>query len=246
MRDILILLVAFLLAVSTVSAGYGGCNWNGRAGTCMDYRSCRGQSTTLNLCPGNSAIRCCVSAPAPAPAPASYGGCNWGGRAGTCMDYRSCKGQSTTLNLCPGSSAIRCCVAGAAPAPAPAPSSGAQTKRDCIGRVALSRAGPRSLGWCARYVADAIQACGINVARMPTAVQYGQNLINVGFRQVAGSPWVKGDVRVINAYRGGNPAGHIEIWTGSIWVSDFRQTDEWAGPGYRAAKPAYRQYRFGA
>ncbi|GJK84389.1 hypothetical protein GT695_00415 [Citrobacter amalonaticus] len=29
----------------------------------------------------------------------------------------------------------------------------------------------------------------------------------------------------------------------SEWYSDFRQRDMWAGPGYRAAKPAYIIYR---
>jgi len=35
-----------------------------------------------------------------------------------------------------------------------------------------------------------------------------------------------GDIRVIQPISG-HPHGHMQIYTGSGWVSDFKQTDQW-------------------
>ncbi|EHC85258.1 putative cytoplasmic protein [Salmonella enterica subsp. enterica serovar Senftenberg str. A4-543] len=52
-----------------------------------------------------------------------------------------------------------------------------------------------------------------------------------------------GDVIIIQPYAGGNPSGHMAIYDGADWYSDFKQRDMWAGPGYRAARPSYTIYR---
>ena len=53
----------------------------------------------------------------------------------------------------------------------------------------------------------------------------------------------KGDVVVIQNDAGGDSAGHIAMYDGLQWVSDFKQRDIWAGPGYRKAHPAMQGYR---
>lgn len=52
-----------------------------------------------------------------------------------------------------------------------------------------------------------------------------------------------GDVVVIQPHKGGSKEGHIAMYTGSAWVSDFRQRDLWGGPGYRKHKPTAVVYR---
>lgn len=39
---------------------YATCTYDGEAGVCIDYRECKGESTTENLCPGPDNIQCCV------------------------------------------------------------------------------------------------------------------------------------------------------------------------------------------
>ncbi len=53
----------------------------------------------------------------------------------------------------------------------------------------------------------------------------------------------KGDVAVIQPYSGGDPNGHIAMYDGTQWVSDFAQRDLWGGPGYRKHKPDCVIYR---
>ena len=40
-----------------------------------------------------------------------------------------------------------------------------------------------------------------------------------------------------------SPAGHMQMFDGSVWISDFKQNGFWAGPGYRTHKPAFKIYR---
>jgi len=53
----------------------------------------------------------------------------------------------------------------------------------------------------------------------------------------------KGDVAVIQPYDGGNPNGHITMYDGNQWVSDFKQRDIWGGAGYRKHRPDCVIYR---
>jgi len=107
-----------------------------------------------------------------------------------------------------------------------------------------------SLGRCASYVRQAIAAGGIVIPRGPAvelAKNYGPVLRTRGFVEVSASDLItprKGDIAVIQSYPGGNIAGHITMYNGQRWVSDFRQNDMWSGPGYRRNKPAYKVYRW--
>jgi hypothetical protein len=42
----------------------------------------------------------------------------------------------------------------------------------------------------------------------------------------------------------GSTAGHVAAYNGKYWISDFIQTDFWAGPDYRTEKPHYAVYRY--
>lgn len=53
----------------------------------------------------------------------------------------------------------------------------------------------------------------------------------------------KGDIAVIQPYSGGDPNGHIAMYDGTQWVSDFTQRDLWGGPSYRKHKPDCVIYR---
>ena len=48
---------------------------------------------------------------------------------------------------------------------------------------------------------------------------------------------------MIQPYKGGDPNGHITMYDGEDWLSDFVQRDMWGGPGYRENKPNCIIYR---
>ena len=120
-------------------------------------------------------------------------------------------------------------------------------------------------GKCAHYVANAVeQGGGLPATSRPQdAKNFGSWLENNNFSPVAswdGQPsssisqngYVSdytpqaGDVAVIQPYDGGNPSGHMDMYNGSQWVSDFRQQDIWGGKGYRTQQPSYVIYRYGS
>jgi len=81
----------------------------------------------------------------------------------------------------------------------------------------------QSTGMCARYVRLAIAAGGINIARTEDAKDYGYALRQAGFTEYsdASSPR-RGDVIVIQPAPG-HPHGHMAIYDGANWISDFTQ-----------------------
>jgi len=105
---------------------------------------------------------------------------------------------------------------------------------------------PASIGMCAKFVRLAIEAGGLRLDDHPVdAKEYGPCLKQADFVELPMTDYQpeKGDVVVIQNYPGGNPSGHIAMYTGRQWISDFRQRDIWAGPGYRANKPPIAVYR---
>ena len=112
-----------------------------------------------------------------------------------------------------------------------------------------------SLGKCALYVRRALQYGG-GLKNLETPIsgfvkEYGPYLERVGFHKLSPRPQPdydaqKGDVVVIQNHPDGHEAGHIAIFNGSHWVSDFVQPQKenlWPGPGYRREKPDYEVYR---
>lgn len=97
---------------------------------------------------------------------------------------------------------------------------------------------------CATYVRHALHAGGVDTTGVRLAKDYGPALESAGFIATgSGQTLLAGDIIVIQPYPGGNRAGHIAIYDGSNWYSDFRQHDMWAGPGYRANRPPHKIYR---
>jgi hypothetical protein len=105
-------------------------------------------------------------------------------------------------------------------------------------------------GKCAKFVRKALEAGGAYVTpNTQSAKDYGPILLQIGFREIEVKDpdsfrFVKGDVMVMQPYTNGNINGHVAGYNGSKWISDFVQTDFWAGPGYRAERPAYVVYRY--
>lgn len=106
-----------------------------------------------------------------------------------------------------------------------------------------------SQGRCARYVREAIEAGGLTIPlpRPVYAKDYAPSLEAIGFVEVAAEGYSAqtGDVAVIQP-PSGRTEGHIQMFNGSIWVSDFKQrSDIYPGPAYRNEAVAYRIFRHG-
>ncbi|MBS0425483.1 MAG: CHAP domain-containing protein [Proteobacteria bacterium] len=103
-----------------------------------------------------------------------------------------------------------------------------------------------SQGQCAKYVRQAIEAGGVTIPNRPLyAKDYGPKLMELGFKKIgsAGYSPQKGDIVVLQPPKG-QSAGHIQIYNGKIWESDFKQSgDIYPGPTYRKEKVAYEIYR---
>lgn len=84
-----------------------------------------------------------------------------------------------------------------------------------------------STGRCALYVRKALQAAGYEFTPNPSAYQYATRgtLANAGFVKISNNtPPQVGDVVVFDR-SAKHRHGHIQIFDGSNWVSDFRQSD---------------------
>lgn len=84
-------------------------------------------------------------------------------------------------------------------------------------------AGKDSTGYCARYVNAALAKAGYKV-NGGHAYQYPEmSLIPAGFKQIPlDSPRCKGDVMCWTRTKK-HKYGHVQIWVGDHWVSDFHQ-----------------------
>lgn len=103
-----------------------------------------------------------------------------------------------------------------------------------------------SQGLCARYTREAIEAGGLALQRVLFARDYGAPLEAVGFTKrlepVPGG-YMAGDVVVIQGFAE-SPEGHMAMFDGRNWVSDFPQRELYPGPVYRIKRPKYVIYRF--
>ncbi len=108
-----------------------------------------------------------------------------------------------------------------------------------------ANAGARSQGHCLRSVREAVQAGGGNTGSTLSARDFGPNLERAGFSSVAdhrsaGYSPQRGDVAVFQAVPG-HPHGHIAMYNGDRWVSDYRQDSFYANQAYRSGSwTAYR------
>jgi hypothetical protein len=104
---------------------------------------------------------------------------------------------------------------------------------------------------CAAAVADAIAAGGIAIVRTTHAKNFGPRLVEAGFAELE-ADWImdvggvmQGDIAVIQPYNGGT-SGHMQMYGGTQWISDFKQNSSEFYPGYeyRTDKPPYKFYRY--
>ncbi|BDW93455.1 hypothetical protein MACH07_22870 [Flagellimonas marinaquae] len=111
-------------------------------------------------------------------------------------------------------------------------------------------------GQCARKVREALNSGGLDTSDRPiypidgpnstySAKNYSQYLPTKGFSEVSSENYVPmaGDIVVIQSYTGGSVHGHIQMYNGEEWVSDFVQNDFWPGSGYKKNKPSYNIFR---
>ena len=140
------------------------------------------------------------------------------------------------------------------------PASGCMDREKAVQHL-KDNAQEKSTGKCARHVRQAIEAGGVALdaaTRPVSAKDYGPYLEKHGFSEITNTKDYKpqkGDVMVIDGFDDvkdengkvkfkGSSHGHIQMWDGEEWVSDFRQGDNsYPGPGYRAAKPTIHVYR---
>lgn len=98
---------------------------------------------------------------------------------------------------------------------------------------------------CARYVRLAIAAGGCPTFLHPaSADKYDVFLPKLGFKEIIQSPYVPqlGDIIVIKA-TGTHVDGHIAMFNGKQWISDFKQRDMFGGKTYRQKGIEYHLYR---
>ncbi|WP_205965188.1 CHAP domain-containing protein [Paraburkholderia flava] len=107
-----------------------------------------------------------------------------------------------------------------------------------------SHAEPVSHGWCARYVREAIAAGGVEVMQTAAARDYGPPLMSAGFYRVLSPAYpIKGDVVVIQPIPH-HPYGHMAMFDGNIWISDFKQYHGfYPSQSYRDIAPPFQMYR---
>ena len=103
-----------------------------------------------------------------------------------------------------------------------------------------ANSGPKSKHCCAKYVRMAMEAGGISTAGRPgSAYLYTGYLPKIGFEHIAtlstrkeqnsfsSSSAQPGDIAVMSHGK----HGHICMWNGSQWVSDFKQNNMWVYSG---------------
>lgn len=106
-----------------------------------------------------------------------------------------------------------------------------------------------SSGYCARFVRWALEAGGLNTSGRPaSAKDYGPFLKGLGFNSVNYENYQakKGDIAVIDAFQGkrNHKHGHIQMYTGTQWISDFRQKSFYPGSDYRNNQPNFTIFRW--
>ena len=127
-------------------------------------------------------------------------------------------------------------------------SSGAPPRRTRLNQDAFvdfmnSHAHNSSQQRCAAAVRRGLEAGGLDLTGRPNlAKDYGPYLITLGFALVPAAGWtpIAGDIVVFDGNET-HPSGHIAMYNGSRWISDFRQVNM---VPYRSHVPPYNLYRY--
>jgi hypothetical protein len=107
-------------------------------------------------------------------------------------------------------------------------------------------AGEGPTGFCAKHVQRALEAGGVSGASHPTyARQYGSYLLSKGFISVSHERYQpqKGDIVVIQPVSNSAGPGHIAMYDGSQWISDYKQKTFW-GSSDPVGRPNQQRHRF--
>jgi hypothetical protein len=113
-----------------------------------------------------------------------------------------------------------------------------------IRKLEKSRVPPPGRRRCVVHVKAGLAAGGVQLDGGPvSAKDYGPVLEADGFQEISGNtPLRAGDVVIIqSALR--RPHGHMAMYNGRKWISDFIQIGLYPGPQYRKEKPEYKIYR---
>jgi hypothetical protein len=103
-------------------------------------------------------------------------------------------------------------------------------------------------GYCARAIRNAVEkGLGCTIKRTTSAKDYGPSYEKIGFKKVFEYPIQSkeeykpeiGDISIIEY----DPHGHICMFTGKKWVSDFVQNDMYGG-SIRKKDPKFTIYRY--
>jgi len=102
----------------------------------------------------------------------------------------------------------------------------------------------RESAWAVRR---GLQVGGLNTKGNPYyAKDYGPFLVRLGFSQIPKDSTLQpGDIMVLQP--GLNPSGHVQVWDGSRWVSDFVQATNRTAYGRkrdRHVDAPYALYRY--
>ena len=104
----------------------------------------------------------------------------------------------------------------------------------------VKHASSKSQHKCAAFVSNGLIKAGFSITKQESAYQYHSNgvLTKAGFIRIsAKSPWQKGDIFVFNK-TAGHEHGHIAMYDGIGWYSDFKQNGP--APGYKSDCYLYR------
>jgi hypothetical protein len=137
------------------------------------------------------------------------------------------------------------------------PGSTANKKRsrfdaDAAAKAAADSAGNSPGGHCAKAVREALEAGGIKLERVASAKDYGPSLENAGFKPIAVTESTytpaKGDVVIFQPCKNSHPDGHMQIYDGTQFVSDFKQKDKlWPNSSetsvWKKEKPKFTVFR---
>lgn len=114
---------------------------------------------------------------------------------------------------------------------------------DNAAKYATEHAESKSVGLCALYVRKAINAGGIPLYKCGSAWHYRYVLPILNFAEKEVSDELKiGDIVVFQPI-GGRKYGHIAIWNGTQWVSDFKQRNFIVHSDYTKEGAEYHIYR---
>jgi hypothetical protein len=124
-------------------------------------------------------------------------------------------------------------------------------------RIFHNNSGLGTDGDCAQQVRGALNRAGFNVGKPKNSIyakDYGETLKEAGFKAFISDtkpstpPNEKllklGDVAIIKPAKGGNPAGHMQIYDGVRWYPRFPRDEFWPGAPYRSDNPDYTIYRY--